>query len=247
VNARIGPAGGEAMSCADARDLAADLALGTLAGDDRARLLEHIDVCPGCEALVADLAGVVDSLLLLTPEADPPPGFESAVLARIAGAEAGQVIRRAAGRSGAVRWPRARTLVAAVAAAVVLVTGSVAGTVALRGGGTRPAAAVLLRPGQLRTAALVGTNGYAWGQAFLFSGKTSWVFVDMKWDVPNGAYTVMLDRWDGASMALAGLHLTDGEGSWGHTVGGAMDVTAVRVVDAGGHTICRADMRPEQV
>ena len=71
------------LTCAAARELAPDLALGLLPGAERARLLAHLAGCASCDALVAELADVADSLLLLAPGADPPPGFESAVLARI--------------------------------------------------------------------------------------------------------------------------------------------------------------------
>ena len=73
------------LTCAAARELAPDLALGLLPGAERARLLAHLAGCASCDALVAELADVADSLLLLAPGADPPPGFESAVLARIDG------------------------------------------------------------------------------------------------------------------------------------------------------------------
>ncbi|HEY2430060.1 MAG TPA: anti-sigma factor, partial [Acidimicrobiales bacterium] len=152
MNARIGPVAGDPMTCADARQLVHELALGTLAGDQRARLLEHIERCPACEGLAADLAGVVDSLLLLTPEADPPPGFESAVLARIASDDRRPTPLRP-------RRLRLRTLVVAAAAAAVLVAGTAAGTVAVRGDGGGPAEVTLpVATGQLRTAALIGGN-----------------------------------------------------------------------------------------
>jgi hypothetical protein len=71
------------LSCEEAKDLTADLALGTISGDDRARILGHISGCPACRQLVDDLSGSADALLLLAPEHEPPAGFESEVLARI--------------------------------------------------------------------------------------------------------------------------------------------------------------------
>jgi hypothetical protein len=224
------------MTCATAQELAPDLALGTLAGDDRALLLAHVARCPGCEDLLAQLTGVVETLLLLTPEADPPGGFESAVLDRVAASETRPFVspRR-----------RARRFVVGAAAAVVLVVASVIGTLAVKDtDGRYSAIPPVVATKDLRTATLVGTNGQAWGEAFVFAGRTSWVFIDMRWDVPNGSYTIMLDRAEGPSLAVAGLHLVDGEGSYGHSVGAATDVTTVRITDAAGATVCTAHIRP---
>jgi hypothetical protein len=229
------------LTCAAARELAPDLALGALSGEDRAALLDHLLTCPTCEALARDLAGVVDSLLLLTPEADPPPGFESAVQRRIASLDGPVVI----GRSRRGRW------LLATAAAIVLIAGGSIVTRATTGGHGRPTAlqqqyvSALATVGgrELRAAPLVGPSGASWGQAFVYEGATSWVFISMKWDVPSGTYKVVLDRTAGQpSMSLSGLRLNAGEGSLGHTVGDTRDVNRIRVVDADGRTICAASL-----
>jgi hypothetical protein len=227
---------GTRLTCEAARDLAPDLALGALSGDDRAALLDHLGDCPACEGLTRELARVVDSLLLLTPEADPPPGFESAVLARIAAAEA-------------PRTRPARTWILAAAAALLIIAGTATIAVRLSGRDNPPlaheyaAALSTLGGKELRAAPLVGPTGRPWGQAFVYEGTTSWVFVTMRWDVPNGAYEVVLDRSaHEPSMTLPGLRLIAGEGSFGHSVGDTSDITRVRVVDAHGHTICTATL-----
>lgn len=231
-----------ALACDAARALVPDLALGALAGEERAALLDHLAECPSCETLSRDLAGVVDSLLLLTPEADPPSGFESGVLSRIASTEVTPLPRPNRQR----RWLLA---VAAAAAALVLVAGT---AVIVRGGdrGERGAldqqyvsALATLGGRELRAASLVGPSGKSWGQAFVYEGTTPWVFVTMKWDVPSGPYQVVLDRSGGQpSLSLNGLRLNAGEGSFGHTVGDTMDVTRVRVVDDAGVTVCSATL-----
>lgn len=220
------------LECATAQELAAELALGTIAGEERGRLIDHVSRCPSCETLVEELSGVVDSLLVLAPEIEPPPGFENRVLSRAAGH------RRAAS-------PRRRLL--AVAAAVVVLAGAVVGTAAVEHGHQpsdldREYASALHTLGgeDLRAGALVGRGGMRWGQAFVYEGTTSWVFVTMRWDVPDDSYVVLLDRRGAPSVRLAQIRMSGGEGSVGTTVGDTRDVAAVRVLDASGHTLCRA-------
>src|SRR5918992_5949383 len=70
------------LRCEEARELAAEMALGTLAGDERAQLITHIASCSACRSTVEELSRVADALLLLAPEHEPPGGFESAFLAQ---------------------------------------------------------------------------------------------------------------------------------------------------------------------
>ena len=231
------------LTCAAARDLAPDLALGLLPGAERARLLAHLAGCSSCEALVAELAEVADNLLLLAPGADPPPGFESAVLARIDGASSSAPVvpihPASAGRSEPAGRHRRWVVLLAVAAALVLL-GGLAGGIALadRESGYPPVRQ--FEGASLRSAPLVGSNQHQWGQVFLFNGKTSWVMVTMRWDVPDGTFNLVVDRRTGSPEWLTKLHLAGGEGSIGTTLVDAPEVTAVQVFDAQGHLVCEA-------
>jgi hypothetical protein len=69
--------------CEETRELAAELALGTLEGEERGRALQHLAECPDCRRHVEALTEVSDELLLLAPSHEAPPGFESRVLARV--------------------------------------------------------------------------------------------------------------------------------------------------------------------
>ncbi len=104
-------------SCADLDEMAAELALGALAGGERATALGHLKDCARCRALVDDLASTADRLLLLAPATEPPVGFESRVAQRV-GAEP-QVLR--------ARRPRPRrrwiAVIAAAAALIVALAG----------------------------------------------------------------------------------------------------------------------------
>jgi len=251
------------LTCSAARDLAPDLALGLLPGAERARLLAHLADCAACEALVTELAEVADSLLLLAPGADPPPGFESAVLARIDGepAPASPVPPSAVGlpsslgetgptgpavpgapapASPARRSPRRRRVALLALAAVIVVLGGTTGGIALADRGPEYPRPAVLGPTSLRSAALVGSHDRQWGQVFLFDGKTSWLMVTMHWDVPDGSYNVVVDRRTGSPEWLTTLHLAGGEGSVGTTLVDASDVTAVHLLDAQGRPVCEA-------
>jgi Putative zinc-finger len=69
--------------CAEVRELAPELALGVVEGEERGRALEHLADCPDCRRRVEELAEVADQLLLLAPHREVPAGFESQVLRRV--------------------------------------------------------------------------------------------------------------------------------------------------------------------
>ena len=72
-----------AMSCAQVRELAPELALGILSGAERAEVLLHVNGCARCQAYVAELTEAADVIPQLAPEAEPPLGFEGRVLRRL--------------------------------------------------------------------------------------------------------------------------------------------------------------------
>jgi hypothetical protein len=63
-----------------------ELAIGVAAGDERARLLGHLARCVPCRGVLESASAAADALLLVAPEREPPPGFETRVLAGLAGA-----------------------------------------------------------------------------------------------------------------------------------------------------------------
>jgi hypothetical protein len=71
-----------ATTCAQVRDVAAELALGALTGRERASALAHLDRCRACREDVRRLTVVGGLLLELIPPARPPAGFETRVLQR---------------------------------------------------------------------------------------------------------------------------------------------------------------------
>src|SRR5512132_2791788 len=110
------------MGCDRTRELAAELALGILDGEQRAQALRHLAECPECRRAVEELTAVADELLMLAPEREPPAGFESRVLARLQPPPAAtRPVRR---RRRLLAPLAAAAAAAAIATAVVLQTTS---------------------------------------------------------------------------------------------------------------------------
>ena len=215
------------MGCADVEALAAELALGLVAGPARAEALAHIETCAACRSLVDSLSATADELVLLAPSAEPPSGFEDKVLAAVS---AVRPIDRARSERQRRRWPP----VAAVAAAVVALV--VIGGIAV----TRSPASV--HEADMRTA-----SGRVVGDAYLHGGDPAWVFVAVPgWTEARGngvakRYEVRLTLHDGSTRLLPGGDLDGGNGAWGTVV--PVDpgqIREVALVDDDGTVWCSA-------
>lgn len=218
------------VSCPEVEALAAELALGSVSGADRANALSHLSRCPSCRRLVDELSAAADPLLLLAPEHEPSIGFETRVLAATPAPGADHSApspapahrrrpRRTLGRIGRI----------AVAAAFV-VTAATAGVLVGR------AIDDTADPG-VRTALAVSANGRATCRAFAYGEQEAWVFVSL--EAPRewtADYRVEVTTEAGGTAANLGtLKLADGTG----TLGGTLDVPAsklrsIRVFDGSG-------------
>src|SRR3954471_18883310 len=65
------------MNCEELNELAPEVALGTIGGEERAEALRRLATCGECRRLVDQLTTVADELLMLAPVQEPPVGFES--------------------------------------------------------------------------------------------------------------------------------------------------------------------------
>ncbi|MBK5287339.1 MAG: hypothetical protein JJE46_02615, partial [Acidimicrobiia bacterium] len=133
----------------------ADLALGELTGRARSDALAHVAGCRTCREQVHQLIETTDQILLAAPQAEPPAGFESAVLDRLT--------ERAVPRRP--RWWRAM----AVAAAVALVV--TAGAIGVRL--TRDS------PTEFTEAAMITPSGRDVGRAWRYDAEPSWVLISV--------------------------------------------------------------------
>jgi anti-sigma factor RsiW len=177
------------MTCAEVREAAAELVLGTLDGSARAAVVTHLAACPACRAEVESLTRVTDALWLSAPEAEPSPGFETRVLRAYGGEPA--------------RPRRALRRVLAAAAAVALLAAGIAV------GSLRTA-----RPAQAAGAMLDQTHAPV-GHAVVAAGAVPYLFVTVDSWAHSGDYVVEVVRHDGSHVAVAPIHLDGGRGAAG--------------------------------
>jgi anti-sigma factor RsiW len=217
-------------SCEDTREVLPELALGIADGDDRARALAHVASCDDCRRELESLANVADELLLLAPEREPPPGFESRVLT--------QLKRHGAVRRGRPRWRRALVPIAAAAAAAALTAAILLNAFDDdRRIASRYRATLAQANGRYFTAArLLDRSGTRAGVVFGYEGKTPWVFVEVHGSRAHAGYRAELVMRSGRRVALRAFDL--GDGGAGQVIGVALhDVVAVRMVDSHGEVL----------
>lgn len=100
------------------------LALDDVDGAGRAELVQHLSGCGRCRNEYDGLAATLEQTLTAAPAVEPPPGFDSRVLAALGvdRPEHRALRPRAAGSPSAPRW---RVAVAAVVAGIALGAGGV--------------------------------------------------------------------------------------------------------------------------
>ena len=155
--------------CADVRADLAEAALDLLDEPARSDALVHVAGCAECRAELDDLVRTADRLLAWAPEAEPPPGFEQRVLARIDRAARGAAPDLPLAGSLptpplATRPLRARRWFAAAAVGGALAVGAVLGVaLANRGGDDRVAALATVGIDRLDVAELRNDEGESVG------------------------------------------------------------------------------------
>lgn len=222
------------MSCERTGQFAAELALGIADGAERARALDHLADCAECRRAVTDLSEVVDDLLLLAPEHEPPVGLESRVLAQIAPPP-----RRA-------RWRRPVLVLAPAAAAAALAVGVVLGFTAddrrladeyrstlAAANGRSFQAAPLRAPADVHAGVVYG-----------YRGAPSWIFVSVDRAHRSGTYAVELVTTAGERRPLPALRIDPATGTGGQAIPLDLDqVASVRLVGSDPGDVLEARLR----
>jgi hypothetical protein len=224
----------ETPDCQAVGPMLAELATGSATGHDRAQTLQHVAGCPSCRHDLAELTRVADDLLLLMPEREPPPGFETAVLQRLASLS--DTPRRKAGlrrhvdvihpnqRHAVRRWIPTRTAARLAGAAAVLALAVSGGAAAAYWHATpdrhladQYRQTIAAAGGQYPTAAPVTTtNGTVVGHLFVYRGSPSWAMVTLT-DAPEpGSYTMTVLGTDGINYTAGVCVVTGRTGTVGY-------------------------------
>jgi hypothetical protein len=210
------------MSCEQTRALAAELALGITDGAERAQALRHLAECAECRRHVEELSAVADDLLLLAPDHEPPAGFESRVLERIAPAPRPRRRRRA------LLVPVAAGAAAALAAAALVFTAT--GNDRRLAEHYRDTLAVA-HGHSFEAAPLRDPGGAHAGIVYGYRGSPSWIFVALYRPYRSKAYTMELETSSGRHVPLPGWRIDPTTGSAGQTIPIDLEkVKAVRLV-----------------
>jgi anti-sigma-K factor RskA len=208
--------------CHETREMAADLALGIVEGEERGRALQHLADCPDCRAEVEKYSDLADELLLLTPHREPPVGFESRVLDEILPAP--QPKRRR--RFRLVLAPAAAAL-----ASVAIVLAIVAPDLRLAShyrhtldqANGKEFESYALRAGDTHV-----------GTIFSYEGSPSWVHVDVDAGHRAGLTDAELVTDDGSQVPLRWFHLDSSGGSGGSIPVDPKQVSVLRLTGAPG-------------
>jgi hypothetical protein len=213
------------MGCEHTRELAAELALGIADGADRARALRHLAECAECRAAVEQLSAVTDELMLLAPVHEPPPGFESRVLAQLRP-------EPAAKRPGR-RLRRLLVPIAAAGAAAALAAGIVLGATNddRRLAAQYRATLAAANGSSFEAARLRDAGGARAGLVYAYRGRPSWIYVGLYPNRPPTGYRVQLVMTSGRRVPLPAFRLDPATGSGGQAVPVDVgDVAGVRLV-----------------
>ncbi len=191
-------------------DALAELALGTLAGEERSGVLAHVARCRTCQAELAQLAVVADDLLLLAPVAEAPLGFELRTVERLRAAERdGCSVDRGPGHPAlpARRWRRG--LVSLAAAVLLVLAGLGIGFLSAspgRTGRTPERPAVVLAP--------LSSGGHEVGHVRVVTAGVTWLEVTVGKGLGSGLVSCVARLRDGRVVQLGWFQVGPRGSSW---------------------------------
>jgi Putative zinc-finger len=211
------------MRCEELNNLAPEVALGTIDGEERAEALRHLATCGECRRLVDQLTTVADELLMLAPVEEPPAGFESRVIDSL-GLQ-GPEPRRRLGRR-LLMWLGPPVAAAAVTAAVLVgvyhddhVTADRYRTTLEQANGK-----------SFQAESLRDATGADAGVAFGYQGNPSWILVTVDPAHRDQVASAELVTRDERTIRLPRFKL-EPDGSWGGRIPvNLYDVSAIRLL-----------------
>lgn len=230
-------------ACSFAVDVLAEVALGVADAEARAGALAHLEGCASCRAELRSLADTADALGSLTPEVDPPPGFEDRVVGSLLAGRRGAPRSCAPAGPGPARAgkgsrPRRSALALAAAAAVALGVG-VAGW-ALSGAAGTPAPKVAVLTGRL----VSGQRSL--GEVVVVAGRSPWASVGIHGESGVAWVRCELVERGGEVVDVGTFRLAGGSGHWAASVaGGSAQVREALLVDTyTGRVVAHAELTP---
>jgi hypothetical protein len=192
--------------CDETREMAAELALGIVEGEERGRALHHLAECPDCRAEVEKYSELADELLLLAPSREAPVGFESRVLDELLPKPKPKLRRRR--RLQLILAPAAA---AAAAVAITLAVVSDDLNVASHYRHTLKEA----NGREFESYLLQTEGGVDAGTVFSYEGSPSWVHIDVDPGHRSGVTSAVLVTDDGSRLPLRWFHLDSAGGAGG--------------------------------
>src|SRR3954454_16274319 len=208
--------------CEETREMAADLALGIVEGEERGRALQHLADCPDCRAEVEKYSELADELLLLAPHREAPVGFESRVLGELLPAPKPKRRRR-------LRLVLAPAAAAAAPAAIVLAIVAPDLRLASHYRNTLDQA----NGREFESYALQAGDTHV-GTVFSYEGSPSWVHIDVDQGRRAGMTAAELVTDDGSQIPLHWFRLDPAGGSGGSIPVDPHQVSVLRLSGAPG-------------
>jgi hypothetical protein len=208
--------------CEETRELAAELALGIVEGEERGRALEHLAECPDCRRRVEELSEVADGLLLLAPHKEVPVGFESRALAPLRPASP-------------PRRRRFRPLLAPAAAAVAaaaITLGIVSDDLQLASHYRHTLDEANGK--EFESYLLRGADGAPAGTVFSYQGSPSWVLITVDPDSRAGLQSAEIVMNDGRQVPLNWFQLDPSGSSGGGIPVDPHDISVLRLLPGSG-------------
>lgn len=209
--------------CAAIADDLPLLALGTLSGRSRSEVLDHVESCMRCRTELEQLALVAEALQQLTPEVQPPLGFEMRLAERLQG------VKRTHRRTR-------RLAVLSVAAAVAVAVFGL-GTLVAREAGEGSSGSVPTAP----VTANLTSGGEVVGTVLVSPGHPAWMLMTVEGGRWQGRVTCEVTLADGQVATIGSFTLSGEWPAWSAplpTTGGG--VRSARLIDSTGAVLASA-------
>jgi hypothetical protein len=216
------------MTCEEFHQLDAEVALGVTDARDRTAVLAHLEHCSSCRRELRQLSDLADALTVLAPAVEPPAGFESRLLTRLADEQ----------RPGPPRIVHRRPLWAAAAAMLALVIGAAGWAI---GEASRPSPAVAT--GQVVMATLAAER-HPVGQVVIDTGSDPWISMALSIGDRDTPVQCQLRESNGRVITVGWFSLSKGYGYWAAPITLSTDATfdAAQVSDTQGRVLAIAPL-----